>query len=173
MRLALFVNNQPVARASLEAKGYLSAHLTLSEGAAPEEETNNIRLVAYDKSEEPNSVTSYWAGPSLSVGDKVEIHILPDGESDPPSEITLSSESPNILFSNADQARSLLLAVKACDTALMAVGNGAQEFEPPEELHKIQRAIAEIIFDLDRHLIAPTLRRHPTLLAAAKELGLL
>jgi hypothetical protein len=173
MRLALFVNNRKVVRASLQAKGYLSAHLTLSDGLAPDEETNSVRLVAYDKSEEPNSVTSFWAGSALSVGDKVEIDILPDGESDPPTEVTRSSESPRNLFSTIEQARLLLSAVKVCDTALMGVLDRAQESEPPDELEKIRRAVGEIIVELDRQLISPTLRSHPSLLGETKEAGLI
>jgi hypothetical protein len=49
----------------------------------------------------------------------------------------------------------------------------AQHAEPPDELLKIQRAVADIIWELDTKLITPTLRRHPELLAEAKEKKLL
>jgi hypothetical protein len=161
MRLSLSVNDRHIVRASLEAEGWLSAHVNLSHGIDSEEPPNRVWLVAYDKSEEPNSVTSTWEGVVLSVGDKVEINVLPDGEADAPSTLTRTSESPKNLFSDVEQARLLLTAIKICDTELSGVADRAQATEPPHELLKIRRAIGEIIVELDRQLISPTLRRHP------------
>lgn len=172
MRLALYVNGQSIARASLEAKGYLSAHLNMSEGASPDEDTNNISLVAYDRSEEPNTVASVWAGPKLAVGDKVEVHVLADGESDPPTDVTHTSASRPNLFSTVEQARLVLASVKACDTELTGILARAQESESPDELQQIRLAIATVLSELDRQLIGPTLRRHPSLLSEAREAGL-
>ncbi len=50
----------------------------------------------------------------------------------------------------------------------MKVLEQAQRTEPPEEIAKIQRAVAEIIVEMDRQLISPTLRKHPELLEEAK-----
>jgi hypothetical protein len=52
----------------------------------------------------------------------------------------------------------------------MGVLDRAKHTEPPEEFQKIALAIGGIIAELDRQLISPTLRRHPTLLAEAEEL---
>ena len=101
-------------------------------------------------------------------GDKVEIRVLPDGESDPPINVSRSSESPTNLFSSIEQARLLLQATHACDKELMAILERARVAEPADELQKIQRAVGWIIYELDCYLISPTLRRHPELLAEAK-----
>jgi hypothetical protein len=172
MRLSLSVNDRHIVRASLEAKGWLSAHVNLSHGIDSKEPPNRVSLVAYDESEEPNSVTSTWEGVALAVGDKVEINVLPDGEADAPSTLTRTSESPKNLFSDVEQARLLLSAIKICDTELSGVADRAQATEPPDELVKIRRAIAEIAWALDCQLITPTLRRHPELLAEARAMKL-
>jgi hypothetical protein len=172
MRLALYVNDKQIARASLEHIGYLSAHLNLSQGIGPDDESNTVRLVAIDKTDEVNTVFSTWDGPPLSLGDKAELHLLPDGESDVPTMVNRMSESPSNLFSSLEQAQLALLAVKACDVALSGIANRAQESEPEEEQLKIRQAVGEILSDLDRFLISPILRRHPSLLAQAKAAGL-
>jgi hypothetical protein len=172
MRLSLSVNDRPIVRASLATKGWLSAHINLSDGVDSQEPPNRVWLVAYDKSEEPNSVTSTWEGASLSVGDKVEINVLPDGEADPPTTLTRTSESPKNLFSEVEQARLLLAAIKVCDTELSGVLDRAGDVEPPDELSKIRAAVADILWELDCKLITPTLRRHPELLAEAREMKL-
>jgi hypothetical protein len=172
MRLSLSVNDRPVARPSLESNGWLSAHVNLSQGVEAEEVPNRVWAVAYDRSEEPNSITSTWDGIALAVGDKVEITVLPDGESDPPSSVSRTTEATTNLFSNVEQARFLLNAVKVCDTELWGVLTRAQEKEPPDELAKIQRAVGEILAEFDRLLISPTLRQHPELLVEAQEKNL-
>jgi len=173
MRLALKVNDRNPIRASLQSNGYLSANLNLTKEPEREEATGRVWLQAIDESEEPNSVSSDWEGGALSVGDKVEILVLSDGDADPPTEIRRSSESPKNLFSSMEQARMLLSAISSCDKELMGIIDRARESEPPDEFRKIARSIGGIIYDLDRCLISPTLRRHPELFVEAKELKLI
>jgi hypothetical protein len=170
MRLSLSVNGRQIAKAGLRVKGWLSAHVTLSHDIESDEPPNSVWLNAADISEDPNTIHSDWDAVPLSVGDRVEIEILPDGESDSPKSIRRTSDSPRNLFSDVEQARSLLAAIKTCDGALMGVLDRAKHTEPPEEFQKIALAIGGIIAELDRQLISPTLRRHPTLLAEAEEL---
>jgi hypothetical protein len=169
MRLSLSVNDRRIATASLNNQGWLGAHVSLSHGVESDD-PNRVWLNAIDISEEPNTTHSSWEAVILSVGDKVEIEVLPEGESDPPSEITRTSESPNNLFSDVEQARLLFAAIKNCDAALMGVLDRADEVEPPDELHKIRLAVGSVFTELDRQLISPTLRRHPELLAEAEEM---
>jgi hypothetical protein len=123
-------------------------------------------------SEEPNSIGSNWEAGALSVGDKVEIHVLPDGDSDPPTNIRRSSESPKNLCSGTEQARMLLSASSACAKELMGIIDRARESEPPEEFQKICQAVGGVLCELDRQLISPTLQRHPELFVEAKEMKL-
>jgi hypothetical protein len=64
----------------------------------------------------------------------------------------------------------LLTAVKTCDTALTAVADRAVDVESEDELEKIRLAIGSILAEIDQHLISPTLRRHPELLAEAERM---
>ena len=113
-----------------------------------------------------------WDAVALSVGDKIEIEVLEDGESDPPNTVSRTSDSPKNLFSDIEQARLLLAAIKVCDRALWEVAERARGVKPEEELHKIVLAVGSIITEIDQQLISPTLRRHPELLAQAEELKL-
>ena len=171
MRLSLSVNDRLIARASLNAKGWLGAHINWSEGFGGEP-LNRVWLGSTDVSEEPNSVHSTWESVTLSVGDRVEIEVLADGESDAPVSVTRTSESPKNLFSDVEQARLLLEAVKICDGALRGVGDRARDVEPGAELHKIRHAVGVVLQAIDYQLITPTLQRHPELLAEAVGMGI-
>jgi hypothetical protein len=169
MRLALTVNDCKAVRASLQESGHLTAHLSLTKDPDKDGISSRVWINAIDLSEEPNSVSSTWGIGTVTVGDRVEILVLPDGDSDPPAEVRRSSKSPKNLFSDVEQARLLLSAVQACDAELTGIIDRARNDEPPEEFEKIARAVAGVVCELDRLLITPTLRRHPELLAEAKE----
>ena len=170
MRLSLAINDRHIARASLEGSGWLGAHVSLSNGIESDGPANSAWLVAADASDDPNTVHSTWEPVAVSVGDKIEIAVLPDGEADPPSTVTRTSASPENLYSDVEQARLLLETVQRCDKELLEVMHRATGVEPDDELRKIRYAITGILTELDQQLISPTLRRHPELLAFAKEL---
>lgn len=171
MRLSLSVNGEQKARASLTATGWLGAHVSLSRGIDTES-NDRVWLNAIDTTDEPNTVHSMWAGAPLAAGDTVQIEVLEDGESDPPAEVTRTTENPNNLFSDHEQARQLFTAVKACDEILSKVLERAQGSEPEDEFRKLTLAVGSVLVELDRQLLSPTLRRYPDLLPLAEELKL-
>jgi len=170
MRLLLTVNDLPIARASLLANGWLGAHVSLSRGVESDEPNNRVWLDSMDTSDDPNTKHSMWNAVALNVGDKIEIEFLPDGESDPPNDISRTSDSPSNLFSDVEQARLLFTAIATCDEALSKVVEQARDAEPEDEFRKIALAIGSVITEIDRQLISPTLRRHPDFLAIAQEM---
>ncbi len=170
MRLSLSINDRHVARASLEASGWLGAHVSLSKDIKSNEPANRVWLVAADISAEPNTTHSTWEPVEISVGDKVQIEVLPDGEADPPSTVTKTSASADNLFSDISQARLLLETVRVCDKALWEAMERSAGIEPDDELHKIRYAIFSVLTEIDQQLIRPTLQRHPELLSLAEEM---
>ncbi|MBB5331549.1 hypothetical protein [Tunturiibacter gelidoferens] len=170
MRLSLSINDRHVARASHEGSGWLGAHVSLSNDIKSDEPANRVWLVAADISEEPNTVHSTWEPVEVSIGDKIHIDVLPDGEADPPSTVTKTSASADNLFSDVSQARLLLETVRTCDKALLEAMERSVGVEPEDELHKIRYAIAAVLAEIDQQLIRPTLQRHPELLPMAKEM---
>jgi hypothetical protein len=171
MRLQVSVNNNAPVRASLD-QGWLSVHLNLSSDDA-DRDSSKLRIVAIDKSQEPNSIISTWELGTLSIGDAAQIQVLNDGEADPPSEVKRTAESPNNLFADIAGARELLTAISVCDRELNAVLRRSQTAEPEDEFKKLALGIGAVFAELDRKLIQPTLRRHPELLVDAKEKGLI
>ena len=163
MLLELAVNDGPSLRASLNGKGFLSAHLNVSI-EADERNAATISLNSIEETVAPNAVHSTWEAGKLSVGDKVEIRLLAVGEADPPTTVRRTSESPRNLFSGADQARRLLTAINTFDAELMEIMEHARAVEPKEEFDRIARAIGAVVVEVDQRLISPTLRRHPELL---------
>jgi hypothetical protein len=172
MRVQVAINDGVPIRASLNSKGWLSVHLNFSSDGA-EDSGGSLWVQAIDYADEPNSINSVWQIGKVSVGDKAEVHVLPDGEAEPPTKVERTAERSTNLFSNVDQARHMLSAISACDKELMAVLERSKSVEPEDEFQKITQAIVGIVADLDRTLIQPTLRRHPELLAEAQEKNLL
>ena len=171
MRLSLSVNGRHTTLASLERKGWLNAHINLSQGL-PQSEPDRVWINAYDVTEEPNTTYTGWEAVPLVVGDKITVEVLPDGESDPPSEVSHTSDSPKNLFSDLQNALSLLNAIKTCDQVLTKVLDQAEATEPPDELRKIRLAVGSVLAEMDSQMITPTIRRHPELFSKAQELGI-
>ncbi|MDE3201963.1 MAG: hypothetical protein KGN79_13695 [Acidobacteriota bacterium] len=170
MRLQVSINNEVPVRASLQAQGWLSAQLNLS---SHDNDGGRLSVRAIDSSDEPNSTHSIWELGTLSIGDSVQIQILNDGEADPPTAVRRTSDSPKNLFTSVDLARELLTAISICDKELSRVLESSRSTEPKDEFQKIAEAMSSIIVDLDLRLIQPTLRRHPELIAEAREMKLI
>ena len=169
MRVQVAANDGTPVKASLTSKGWLSVRLDFSKADGAGEEAGPLWVQAIDYSNEPNSVNSVWEIGDLSVGDRVEVRVLGDGEADPPTKVERSTETSTNLFSNVDHARQLLSAISSCDKELMAVLERSESSEPAEEYKKIAQVIGAILAEFDRSLIQPTLRRHPELSTEARE----
>ena len=159
-------------RASLQAQGWLSVHLNLS-SRDKDGGSGRLSVQAIDNSDEPNATVSTWKLGTLSIGDTAQIQILNDGEADPPTKVTRTSDSSKNLFTSVDLARELLTAISICDKELWRVLERSRSVEPEDEFQKIVSAIGSITVDLDLRLIQPTLRRHPELTAEAREMKLI
>ena len=166
MQLALKVNNREAVKGALQTKGILTAIINVffTPGTEP---SGKAFIHAFDF-----SGRSEWAAGELSIGDKVEIHLLPDGEADPPTRTRSVSDIPGILFSDLEQARQALAKVRVCKEHLQGILQSAKYAEPHDEALKIQRAVVAVVQDLGKYLITPTLRSHPELLSEAKALDL-
>lgn len=152
---------------ALQTRGVLSARIMLS--VSPDKELiGRASLHAFDYS----SGVSEWAAGQLSIGDRVEIDILADGDADPPTTTRDISEIQEALFSNPDQARQALTAARVCKEQLETVLRNAGRGEPHGEALKVQKAIAALVQELGKRLITPTLIRHPELASDARELDL-
>jgi hypothetical protein len=170
MRLKVTVNDGVPVCASLQSKGWLSAHVNLELQDGWEKTSGRVFINAIDQSGEPNAVFSTWEVGDIAVDDKVQIEVLADGEAEPPTKVRLTSESPKNLFQETENARALLLAIRSFDTALMEILERARERETQEEFMRIARAFVAISSEIDRELIMPTLRRHPELVEEAERI---
>jgi hypothetical protein len=162
------VNNR-ITKAALVGKGFLSASITIS---APENEMEAKGAAFISGFEFGSSYVSKWRVGDLSIGDKIEIEILPGDDADPPTETQRKADVPMLLFSDADQTQQALAKMHVCNEHLQGILQAAKHAEPHEAL-KIQRAVAQVVQELSRYLIMPTLRRHPELTSEAKSLSLL
>ena len=167
MQLTLRVNGERAIKGAVVRKGILSAGVMIIVPADGKEITAKASIRAFDGD------SSEWRVENLSVGDKIEIEIVPGTEADPPTETKQSSKEPMLLFSEPDQARNALAAAHICNEQLQGILRAAGQTEPHDEAVKVQRAIAWLVQNLGAHLIYPIVRRHPDLLSEAKDLGLL
>jgi hypothetical protein len=168
MQLRLTVNNRIVVKGAVGRKGMLSAIISVLVPGSVNEAKGKASIHAFESGD-----VSEWSAGELTIGDKIEIHLLPDTDADPPTETRRSSKIPALLFSDPNQARNALAKVHICKENLEGILQAAKYAEPHDEALKIQRAIAAVIQDLGKYLIMPTVKRHPELLSEAKDLDLL
>ncbi len=170
MQLSLRVNNRNSVKGAVKGKGVLGANIIVSVPASGNEAKGKAFLHAF---EFESSDGLEWDAGELSIGDKIEIHLLPDADADSPTKTRRPAEIPGFLFSDLDQARQALAKVYFCNEHLQGILQAAKNAEPHDEALKIQNAVATVVQDLGKYLIMPTLRRHPELSSEAKDLGLL
>jgi hypothetical protein len=168
MQLSLTVNNRLKVKGAVMRKAVLSAIITVFVNASGNEAMGSALIYAFESSD-----VLEWNAGELSIGDKIEIQLLPDTDADPPTKTWGSSDIPAFLFSDSDQARKALAKIHLCKEHLEGILQAAKYAETHEEALKIQRAVVAVVQDLGRYLIMPTLRRHPELLSEAKDLDLL
>ena|ERR1035441_3711075 len=138
MQLKLRVNGGNAIKGSVVDKGILGANIMI---LVPAVDGSKISIAASIRAFELSG-TSEWRVDKLSVGDKIEIEILPSSDADPPTEKRESSSEPRLLFSDSDQARNALVAAHICNEQLQGILRAAGQSEPHDEAIKIQRAIA-------------------------------
>lgn len=168
MQLTLRVNENKVVRGAVGSRGMLSASISVLVSGDDDKARAKAMIRAYEP-----PVVSEWEAGELSVGDKIEIHLAPDNDGDPPTTTIESSDAPRLLFSDPNQARQALTAAHICNENLQGILRAARNAEPHDEALKVQMAVARLVRNLSNFLITPTLLRHPELRPEAKELGLL
>lgn len=170
MQLTLKVNNGIPVKGAVRDKGVLSAIISVPVRSGGNGASGKATLHAFEFG---SSDTSEWSAGDLSVGDRIEIQLLPDSDADQPTKTGRISDHPGFLFSDPVKAREALAKMRACKESLEAILQAAKTDEPHEEALKIQRAIIAVVQNLGKYLITPTLRRHPELTSDARELDLI
>ena len=89
MRVQVAVNDGKPVRASLTSKGSLAVRVNLANDGVQYPD-GSLWIQAMDFSDEEGYVSSVWQVANLTVGDKVEVKVLEDGESDPPTKVERS-----------------------------------------------------------------------------------
>jgi hypothetical protein len=163
MRISIAVNAGAPIVASLPQPGFLSVHLNMNN--RPKENVNltTVQAVAHE-TRETETIRMKWPNVDLKVGDVVELRVLDEGEGSQPSEIKMSSEDPNNLFSNPELAKELIQVVSDFEARLRELFEKSKELEPLDEHKKIMRAWGSIIWNLGVDLLYPVYRRHKELI---------
>lgn len=165
MRLSLSLNGSSKYTASQPGPGFLSAHVNLHNRPKDDDHSGRVRI-AGTITEETETTRLDWRSYDLTVGDVVELRVLPDGPGDPPVETQKSSEAPTNLLSNVDFAKEVLATVSEIDGRLMKLLEKAEKVEPSDEYKKFGREVGNVIYELGEHLLYPIFRRHKELIPA-------
>jgi len=132
----------------------------------PKDNTRSSSVrVQGNETAETETTSAKWPAIDLSVGDVVELRILPDnGKGDAPTEVRRTSESPSNLFSNPDLAKELFQIVADFDARVRELLSKSEITEPPDEHKKIKLAIGAVIYDHGTHLLYPDISAHKFLI---------
>lgn len=142
--------------------GYLSTHLNLAERPKDDDYSKSVRVSGIETLE-TETVYLEWPKFDLEVGDRVEIRVLNEGESDVPSAVRKSSESPQNLFSHPEMARELTELVSDFESRLLRLIDTSKEREPVDEHKKFTTAVGHVLTEIGDHFLYPIYRRHKEL----------
>jgi hypothetical protein len=162
MRLSLKVNGTPRVVAAVNGPGYLSAHLNLCERPKDDDYSKSVHITG-TQTLATETVRFSWPEFDVQVGDTVELGVLNDGESDAPSAVRRSSESPQNLFSHAELAREVLSAVSGFESQLMLAMQKSKNTESADEHKKFTLAVGHVLAQLGDSLLSQIYRRHKEL----------
>src|SRR6266851_8587788 len=127
MRLSMTLNGATPIVASVPGPGYLSAHLNMKDRPNENESGISIAISGFE-TEETETVSVKWPILDLSVGDVVELRVLPEGEGNAPIRVRRSSESPYNLFSRTELAKELLQVVSEFERRLTELLRKSEEW---------------------------------------------
>jgi hypothetical protein len=162
MRLSLKVNGNPRVVAAVEGPGYLSAHANIYHRPKDNDYSKVVRIIGI-QTLETETVRFKWPEFHLKEGDIVELHLLSDGESDPPAEVRRSTESPRNLLANQELAKEVLSEVSAFERQLVQILVKSKSLESADEHERFARATGEVLAQLGESLLYPIYRRHKQL----------
>lgn len=162
MRLSLKVNGNPCIVAAVNGPGYLNAHLNMRDRPKENDYSNVVRIGGI-QTLETETVQLNWPKFDLQKGDTVELSLLSDGGSDPPTETRRSTESPKNLFSNPELAKEVLLTVSNFERQLMEIMGKSKNTESEDEHKRFARAVGEVLAQLGDSFLYPIYRRHKQL----------
>ena len=163
MRLSLSVNGTSRYVASLPGAGFLSAHLNLNDRPKENSTSSRVRVAGHGTAE-TETTSMDWPTIDLSVGDIVELTVLPDGAGDPPVATRRTSESPSSLLSKTELAKELIAIVSDFEGRLMKLLPKAEQAEPESEYQKFRHAVGGVLYELGNYLLYPIYRRHKELI---------
>ena len=172
MRLALAINRTPRITAAVDGPGYLSAHVIVHDRPKENDFSRTVNLTGI-QTLDTETVFLDWQNFDLHDGDSVELHLLDDGEGDPPSSTHRSSESPRNLFSHPELAKELVALVSDFEARLMQFVAKSEKSEPAEEHRRFTTAVARVVAELGDSFLYPVYRRHKELVPDELKGGLL
>ncbi len=160
MRISLTVNGMQRTIAAVSGPGYLNVHVNLHDRPKENDYSKVVRVVGTETLE-TETVSLEWLTVELSTGDSIEIRLLEDGDSDAPSEIRRSSESPRNLFSRPDLAQQLITLVSEFDSRLMELVDKSEQTQSAEEHKRFTTAVGRVSYEVGESFLYPIYRRHP------------
>jgi hypothetical protein len=162
MRIAVAVNGHARYVSSLDGAGFLSAHLNLYDRPKEKGRTGRFCIRGYETLE-TETISLSWPEFSVGTGDTLQLTILEDGDSDPPTERKSTTTAPQNLFASVELAKELLTLCSSFEGSLFALLEKSRGIEADEEHRKFKRAVASIAIHLGEDLLSPVYRRHPSL----------
>jgi len=163
MRLSLTVNGTARYTAPSARAGYPSAHLNLRDRPKEGDRSSTVFIRA-SHTDETETTSMTWPEIELSVGDLIQLEVLPEGKGDAPAKVRRSSEATSNLLASSDLAKELFEVVSKFDKNLLALLDKSRTSEPPDEHRRFSLAVGAVIAEVGQQLLYPLFRRHKELI---------
>ena len=161
MKIRITINNKYLATTEVVGKGHLGAHINLDDKEGTDNPEMDISLGGYDTNDKKETKYLKWHGSELQAGDNITIEIMPEAQSDAPSEVRSSLTDKKTISTSEEQAEKILKAAYSCNEILNELLLELKNELQDSEYKKIVFGVGGVINEVFSSIAEPIYRKHP------------
>ena len=162
MKLKLTVNDDQSMSGEVPEKGFLGAHIILSDPDGTGSPTIKVSLKGTDVENPTETKFLEWNFDDINQDDRIGIEIQPDIQPNPPTSIS-SSKTKETISTPIDQAKKVLSATQVCSETLSRMLEELKDELPKDEFRQLALGVGETFDTLYNSIDRKIYREHESL----------
>ena len=162
MKIKLSINDDQTFVGEIPKKGFIGAHITLSDPDGSGSPIMTASLSGHDVTDPKETKFMKWEFPEVNQNDRIRIEIQPDVQPDPPTSVS-SSKSKETISTSENQARMILSATQVCSETLSRMLDELRDELTKDEFRQLALGVGEIFDTLYNSIDRKIYREHESL----------
>lgn len=162
MKIKLSINDDQSFVGEVPLKGFIGAHITLSDPDGLGSPILKASLSGHDVTDPKETKFMKWEFPEVNQNDCIRIQIQPDVQPDPPTSVS-SSKSTETISTPKDQAKKILSATQACSETLSRMLDELRDELTKDEFMKVALGVGETFDTIYNSIDRKIYREHESL----------